>query len=74
MATKIVGLDLGSHTIKVCEVVSTQSMNWLAGTESVDFAESDQGATAYANAAKRLLERRGTRPSCVRCQPALLDR
>ncbi|MEE2755811.1 MAG: pilus assembly protein PilM [Myxococcota bacterium] len=70
MATKIVGLDLGSHTIKVCEVVSTVRKYELVGfgTESVDFAESDQGRfTAYANAAKRLLERRGLLNETIMC-------
>ena len=62
MATKIVGLDLGSHAVKLCEVVSSVRKYELVGfgIESVDHSVPDISEfDAYAAAAKRLLDRRG---------------
>ena len=62
MATKIVGLDLGSHSVKLCELVTTlRNFEWVAfDTEPVlRLDEETPGYLALAQAAKRLLERRG---------------
>lgn len=65
MATKVVGLDLGAHTIKCCELVTTfRNFELVAfGSEPVErsFGEGDPlllDLEARAQAAYRLLERR----------------
>lgn len=62
MSTKVVGLDLGTHTVKVCELVTTFRNYELVGFAS-EGVESEQGAkptmAEVAQAARRLLERRG---------------
>ena len=63
MATKIVGLDLGSHSVKLCELVTTlRHFEWVSfDTEPVFSAQGDAPAEflEQARAAKRLLDRRG---------------
>lgn len=70
MATKIVGLDLGTHTVKVCELVTTFRKFELVGfgSEAVG-AEADARADfeAIADAAHRLLDRRGLLSETVMC-------
>ncbi len=65
MNTKVVGLDLGTHAVKVCELVTTFRNTELVGfaSEPVEVGEhgDDKRPTleAMAQAARRLLERRG---------------
>ncbi|MCA9546361.1 MAG: pilus assembly protein PilM [Myxococcales bacterium] len=62
MATKVVGLDLGAHTVKVCELVTAFRSFELVGfgSEAVEpVAEDQHHFHALAAAARRLLERRG---------------
>ena len=62
MTTKIVGLDLGLHTVKACELVTTFRNFELVGfsTEPVEAQEDERpDFSELAQAAKRLLERRG---------------
>ena len=70
MATKIVGLDLGTHTVKVCELVTTFRNFELVGfgSEPVD-VPPDQVPTVpqIAAAARRLLERRGVLGESLMC-------
>lgn len=70
MATKIVGLDLGTHSVKVCELVST-----FRNFELVGFGSEPVGASADAEAelveiaaaAQRLIERRGLANETIIC-------
>lgn len=70
MATKIVGLDLGTHSVKVCELVST-----FRNFELVGFGSEPVGASADAQAelgeiaaaAQRLIERRGLANDTIIC-------
>jgi type IV pilus assembly protein PilM len=70
MATKIVGLDLGTHSVKVCELVST-----FRNYELVGFGSEPVGAPAdetptlvqIAEAAQRLIERRGLKNETIIC-------
>lgn len=62
MATKVVGLDLGAHTVKCCELVTTfRNFELVAfGSEPVEpNAEGEIDFAGRAAAAKRLLARRG---------------
>ena len=70
MATKIVGLDLGTHSVKVCELVSAFRTYELVGfgSEPVSAAADDPAALAeIAAAAKRLIERRGLSNETIIC-------
>ena len=70
MATKIVGLDLGTHSAKVCELVSAFRTYELVGfgSEPVSAAADDQAALVeIAAAAKRLIERRGLTNETIIC-------
>ncbi|MFN3197914.1 MAG: type II secretion system protein GspL [Bradymonadia bacterium] len=62
MATKVIGLDLGTHTVKVAELVTAfRTQEWVGfGTEPVE-TEGDGPPTMeeIVMAARRLLERRG---------------
>lgn len=70
MATKIVGLDLGTHTVKVCELVTT-----FRNFELVGFGHEPVGLPVderpdfetLAAAARRLLERRGLLGETLMC-------
>ncbi|MBU1429463.1 pilus assembly protein PilM [Myxococcota bacterium] len=70
MATKIIGLDLGTQTVKVCELVTTFRNYELVGfgSEAVD---SPPGApatfTEIAAAARRLLDARGILGETLMC-------
>lgn len=70
MATKIVGLDLGTHSVKVSELVTTfRSVEFVAfGSEPVG-GEGDGAVTVaeLAAAARRLLERRGLLDEVIIC-------
>lgn len=70
MATKIVGLDLGTHTVKVCELVTAFRNFELVGFgyEPVE-VEGDERPDfeALAAAAHRLLERRGLLGETLMC-------
>lgn len=62
MATKIVGLDLGTHSVKVSELVTNfRSQELVAfGSEPVGYeGEGPVPVAELAAAARRLLERRG---------------
>ena len=70
MATKFVGLDLGTHTIKVCEVVTTLRNFELVGfgSEVVDCPLDEQPSfDQLASAARTLLERRGLLNDTIMC-------
>lgn len=70
MATKIVGLDLGTHTVKVCELVTAFRSFELVGFgyEPVEFeGEGKPDFEALAQAARRLLERRGLLGETLMC-------
>lgn len=70
MATKIVGLDLGTHTVKVCELVTTFRNFELVGfgSEAVGAApDAEPAFEEIAAAAKRLLERRGLLGETMMC-------
>ncbi len=69
MATKIVGLDLGTHTVKVCELVTTFRNFELVGFghEPVGPVEDKPDFEALAAAAHRLLERRGLLGETLMC-------
>jgi type IV pilus assembly protein PilM len=70
MATKLVGLDLGSHAVKVCEIVTTMRKFELVGfgTETVHASNGEVPSfTLLAEAAQRLLERRGLTNETVMC-------
>ncbi len=61
MATKIVGLDLGTHKVKLCELVTTFRNFELVGFDVEAIQEETRALPspdAIASAAKRLLERR----------------
>lgn len=70
MATKIVGLDLGAHTVKVCELVTT-----FRNFELVGFGSEPVGVEAdvrpsfadIAAAARRLLDKRGLQGETLMC-------
>lgn len=70
MATRVVGLDLGTHTVKACELVTTFRNFELTGfaTEPVE-ADPGQRPTLdqIAQAAARLLERRGLKEETLMC-------
>lgn len=62
MSTKVVGLDLGTHMVKVCELVTTFRNYELVGfaAEGVEAESGGRPTVAeIAQAARRLLERRG---------------
>ncbi len=62
MATKIVGLDLGTHTVKVCELVTTFRKFELVGFGSEPVEAPIQARASFeemAKAAQLLLTRRG---------------
>lgn len=62
MSTKVVGLDLGTHMVKVCELVTTFRNYELVGfaAEGVEAEGGGKPSVAeIAQAARRLLERRG---------------
>ncbi len=62
MATKVVGLDLGAHTVKVCELVTTFRNYELVGFGSEPVTPVGEDAAPFADlaaAAKRLLTHRG---------------
>lgn len=69
MATKIVGLDLGTHTVKVCELVTTFRNFELVGFghEPVGAVDEAPDFEALAAAAHRLLERRGLLNETLMC-------
>jgi type IV pilus assembly protein PilM len=70
MATKIVGLDLGTHTVKVCELVTTFRNFELVGFGSEPVEGPPDGSptvTHIAEAARRLLERRGLLGETLMC-------
>lgn len=72
MSTKVVGLDLGTHTVKVCELVTTFRHYELIGfgSEPVDPDGGVAGRPslqAIAAAARRLLERRGLLGETLMC-------
>ena len=70
MATKIVGLDLGSHTVKLCEIVTTMRKFELVGfgSEAVDTPPGQSAdLEALASAAHRLLDRRGLMNESIMC-------
>ncbi len=72
MSTKVVGLDLGTHTVKVCELVTTFRNFELVGfgSEPVDPTGGVAGRPtleAIAAAAHRLLERRGLLGEQIMC-------
>lgn len=70
MATKIVGLDLGTHSVKVCELVSAFRNYELVGfgSEPVAIAADDQAELGeIAAAAQRLIERRGLTNETIIC-------
>lgn len=70
MATKIVGLDLGTHTVKVCELVTAFRNFELVGFgyEPVEVeGEARPDFEALAAAARRLLERRGLLGETLMC-------
>ena len=70
MATKIVGLDLGTHTVKVCELVAAFRNYELVGFghEPVEYeGDGTPSFEALAAAAHRLLERRGLLGETVMC-------
>ena len=70
MATKIVGLDLGTHTVKVCELVATlRNFDWVGFDTELVFAQGDNPPThrELAQAAKRLLDRRGLTGETIVC-------
>jgi general secretion pathway protein L len=70
MATKIVGLDLGTHTVKVCELVTTFRNFELVGfgSEPVDGPPDQRPSIEdIAAAARRLLERRGLLNETLMC-------
>ena len=70
MATKIVGLDLGTHSVKVSELVTTFRNFELVGfgSEPVE-VEAEEAVTPalLAAAARRLLDRRGLLGETVIC-------
>lgn len=65
MATKVIGLDLGTHTVKVAELVTAfRTHEWVGfGMEPVRSGHDDQDGPPSMEeivmAARRLLERRG---------------
>ena len=62
MSTKVVGLDLGTHMVKVCELVTTFRNYELVGfgAEGVESEAGGKPTTLeIAQAARRLLESRG---------------
>ncbi len=70
MATKIVGLDLGTHTVKVCEMISTFRNFELVGYGTEPVVSESGGSPDFADiavAAKTLLERRGLLGETVMC-------
>lgn len=70
MATKIVGLDLGTHSVKVCELVSAFRNHDLVGfgSEPVAAAADDHPELVeIAAAAKRLIDRRGLTNEIIIC-------
>lgn len=70
MATKIVGLDLGTHSVKVSELVSTfRSVELVAfGSEPVGVeGDAPVSVAELAAAARRLLERRGLLDETIIC-------
>ena len=70
MATKIVGLDLGTHSVKVCELVSAFRTYELVGfgSEPVGAPADDEAElVVIAAAAQRLLERRGLTNETIIC-------
>ena len=62
MSTKVVGLDLGTHMVKVCELVTTFRNYELVGF-AAEAVEAEGGGkptvVEIAQAARRILERRG---------------
>lgn len=62
MSTKVVGLDLGTHMVKVCELVTTFRNYELVGF-AAEGVEAEGGGkptvVEIAQAARRILERRG---------------
>jgi len=70
MSTKVVGLDLGTHAVKVCELVTTFRNNEIVGFAS-EGVEAEQGSrptmAAVAQAARRLLEQRGLLQESIWC-------
>ena len=70
MATKVVGLDLGSHSVKCCELVTAFRSFELVGfgSETVEAPETGRpDFAALAMAAQRLLERRGLLGETLMC-------
>ena len=70
MATKFVGLDLGTHTVKVCEVVTTLRNFELVGfgSEIVDCSlETTPSFAQLAETAHTLLSRRGLLNEAIIC-------
>jgi general secretion pathway protein L len=61
MSTNVVGLDLGTHTVKVCELVTTFKKFELVGfgMETVEHEGERASLADIAAAARRLLEQRG---------------
>jgi len=70
MATKIIGLDLGSHTVKTCELVTTFRNLELVGFDFESVRATSDGVASFddrARAAYRLLERRGVLGETIIC-------
>ena len=70
MATKIIGLDLGTHTVKVCEMISTFRNFELVGYGTELVVSQAGGSPDFSDialAAKTLLDRRGLSSETLMC-------
>jgi len=69
MSTKVVGLDLGTHAVKVCELITTFKKFELVGAAMEPVVAEGERATLaeIAAAAHRLLEQRGALLDPIYC-------
>jgi len=69
MNTKVVGLDLGTHAVKICELVTTFKKFELVGASMEPVVAEGERATLeeIAAAARRLLEQRGALLDPIYC-------
>ena len=72
MATKVVGLDFGSRSVKLCESAATLRATDIVGYDYEELTLEPEQRPAYdqlAEAAQRLLIRKGLMDETILCSP-----